>query len=64
MSARHHRNFYNFYTDLVNNPFAAKPYRDLADYYREIGKKNDSDAFLLALEAKFENNSKHSSTKQ
>lgn len=51
--------------ELINHPFAPKKYREISRYYEEHGKINDSNAFLLALQTKFDvSNNTHPDEKQ
>lgn len=37
------------YTDLINNPSAAKSYRELSKWYRQHGMDNEANAFLEVI---------------
>lgn len=52
----------SLYVDLISNPFAPKPYRELAKYYEKIGQQDNADVFWHALSVKFENINEPDST--
>lgn len=44
---------YDFYIDLIENPFSIKKYKQLANHYMMLGMQNEADAFLHAISVKF-----------
>jgi len=43
----------NLYAQLQLNPRNVAVYRQLAEYYRSVGKTNEADAFLELIRRKF-----------
>jgi hypothetical protein len=37
------------YQDLLNNPHAPKPYRELKDHYYKLGRYDEANAFAFLL---------------
>lgn len=42
----------NLYAELQMNPLSLATYRKLSDYYKKIGKMNESEAFLEIIKKK------------
>lgn len=52
------------FSDLVENPFAAKHYKSLAEYYLSINDTSNSELFHYVLTEKFNANNSNSDQKQ
>jgi hypothetical protein len=52
------------YAELQLRPRGLTTYRKLADYYREIGMANESEAFLELIRKKFDGHSSHPDEEQ
>lgn len=47
---------YKILLELVKNPKATKPYKDLAETYKLLEKENEFKAFMKLIEIKFKKN--------
>ncbi len=57
-------NLMNLYAELQLNPQSTVIYRKLSEYYRNLGKTNEADAFLELIKRRFDANSSHPNEKQ
>lgn len=47
---------YKILFDIVKNPEATKPYKDLASQYNLLGKREECNAIIKLIEIKFKKN--------